>query len=415
MQKTPLLAALTLIIACSAAIAQPQLTWLTPPPGGAGTHISDVSADGLHVVGWATTADGIRAFGRTHFQGVVLLGAMPGGSDSFATGVDATGTVIVGWGITPSGSRAFRWNDNGGIVPLALPDGDTWSKATAVSPNGQWIVGQSGTTSRRYATLWTNGTAVHLAEPAEAAASSATAVSDSGTVVGHADMHNGSTQPLLWEGGVVTTLGLRAGETHALVTAVTVGGVPFGGSLNETAADAALSWSDPLNPSALTMPVPTDTALVYDVNADGSVYVGRTASNALTAFVTGGVVGNRVLVTYLIQTGASFSGLLHEATGVSAAGTVVVGNGFYADFPQGWILRLPGAPALCPADFGVEGGFAGQDGQLNNNDFIAFISFFFLGDMRADIGAQGGLAGSDGALDNNDFIVFITHFFGGCP
>ena len=32
---------------------------------------------------------------------------------------------------------------------------------------------------------------------------------------------------------------------------------------------------------------------------------------------------------------------------------------------------------------------------------------------QADVGVQGGLAGSDGVLDNNDFIVFIDQFFNG--
>jgi hypothetical protein len=69
----------------------------------------------------------------------------------------------------------------------------------------------------------------------------------------------------------------------------------------------------------------------------------------------------------------------------------------------------------CLADLGIQGGLAGQDGALDNNDFISFITFFFNADSRADLGIQGGLPGTDGALDNNDFISFITLFFNGCP
>jgi hypothetical protein len=69
---------------------------------------------------------------------------------------------------------------------------------------------------------------------------------------------------------------------------------------------------------------------------------------------------------------------------------------------------------LCPADVGTQGGTPGSDGQLDNNDFIVFISFFFAGDSRADRGMQGGILGSDGLFDNNDFIVFINQFFTGC-
>ena len=57
----------------------------------------------------------------------------------------------------------------------------------------------------------------------------------------------------------------------------------------------------------------------------------------------------------------------------------------------------------------------GFDGHLDNNDFIAFISYFFAGDEMADHGSQGGVAAPDGQFDNNDFIAFINRFFAGCP
>jgi glucose/arabinose dehydrogenase len=69
---------------------------------------------------------------------------------------------------------------------------------------------------------------------------------------------------------------------------------------------------------------------------------------------------------------------------------------------------------ICPADFGKQGGLAGPDGVLDNNDFIVFIDFFFTQNGRADVGMQGGLPGADGLFDNNDFVVFIARFFAGC-
>ncbi len=70
--------------------------------------------------------------------------------------------------------------------------------------------------------------------------------------------------------------------------------------------------------------------------------------------------------------------------------------------------------AACPADIGRQGGVAGADGELNNNDFIAFIDYFFSQDRRADRGVQGGVAGTDGQFDNNDFVVYIDQYFSGC-
>jgi hypothetical protein len=66
------------------------------------------------------------------------------------------------------------------------------------------------------------------------------------------------------------------------------------------------------------------------------------------------------------------------------------------------------------ADIGSAGGLAGSDGQLDNNDFIAFIDAFFASSAAADFGRQGGTFGPDGAFDNNDFIAFINLFFNGC-
>jgi hypothetical protein len=72
-----------------------------------------------------------------------------------------------------------------------------------------------------------------------------------------------------------------------------------------------------------------------------------------------------------------------------------------------------GAPQVC-ADIGVQGGVPGEDGILDNNDFVVFIGFFFDGDPAADIGMAGGVPGSDGLFDNNDFVVFVDQFFSGC-
>jgi len=79
----------------------------------------------------------------------------------------------------------------------------------------------------------------------------------------------------------------------------------------------------------------------------------------------------------------------------------------------GMVTVIDGMPA-CIADIGVAGGIPGHDGALDNNDFIAFINFFFDQNPIADMGVAGGLPGQDGLFDNNDFIAFITHFFDGC-
>lgn len=72
-------------------------------------------------------------------------------------------------------------------------------------------------------------------------------------------------------------------------------------------------------------------------------------------------------------------------------------------------------PTPCgPADIGRQGGASCPDGELDNNDFIVFIDYFFTSNPLADRGSQGGAAGTDGRFDNNDFIVYIDQFFSGC-
>jgi hypothetical protein len=76
--------------------------------------------------------------------------------------------------------------------------------------------------------------------------------------------------------------------------------------------------------------------------------------------------------------------------------------------------RIEQQTGCGPADLGAAGGVPGSDGALDNNDFIAFINYFFASDPHADKGVAGGLPGSDGLYNNNDFIAFISLFFSGC-
>ncbi|HYD00853.1 MAG TPA: GC-type dockerin domain-anchored protein [Phycisphaerales bacterium] len=97
-------------------------------------------------------------------------------------------------------------------------------------------------------------------------------------------------------------------------------------------------------------------------------------------------------------------GLVFVGTGAGASGGIPVGPTYL------WVFNR-----LCGrADVGSQGGAAGPDGVLDNNDFIVFIDFFFGHDGRADVGSVGGVGGGDGAWDNNDFVVFIDLFFAGC-
>ncbi|HYD02173.1 MAG TPA: GC-type dockerin domain-anchored protein, partial [Phycisphaerales bacterium] len=78
-------------------------------------------------------------------------------------------------------------------------------------------------------------------------------------------------------------------------------------------------------------------------------------------------------------------------------------------------FATPLEPVGCAADVGTVGGVPGQDGALDNNDFVVFIDYFFAQNALADRGTTGGVPGADGQWNNNDFVVFIDQFFAGCP
>ncbi|MFT3683379.1 MAG: GC-type dockerin domain-anchored protein [Phycisphaerales bacterium] len=112
------------------------------------------------------------------------------------------------------------------------------------------------------------------------------------------------------------------------------------------------------------------------------------------------------------------------AEGAGTYGVVFANNypANYGDYRQddpalrmrGFVVEFDTAAGCGPADLGITGGLPGHDGALDNNDFIAFINYFFNQDPTADMGVAGGLPGHDGQLDNNDFVAFISAFFAGC-
>ncbi|HYD02395.1 MAG TPA: YncE family protein [Phycisphaerales bacterium] len=107
----------------------------------------------------------------------------------------------------------------------------------------------------------------------------------------------------------------------------------------------------------------------------------------------------------------------HDAVLVVDAASGAVTTSIHVGLGNGGPFQIKIGPDListCPADVGSQGGVAGADGALDNNDFIAFIDYFFASDARADVGATGGVPGADGAWDNNDFVVFIDAFFAEC-
>jgi hypothetical protein len=184
---------------------------------------------------------------------------------------------------------------------------------------------------------------------------------------------------------------------------------------------------------------PTETEAYDDATYGACFFV--SAMNAHGDYVVGGVTNNPDVNTnaVLVLNGSrviaregdpvdldgngsndddAFLAVFNNDDSVLSAGMVYY---FFADLRNSAgtaigqaFLSIDLNAASCPADLGQSGGLPGADGELDNNDFIAFINYFFQSDAHADLGVAGGLPGNDGVFDNNDFIAFIDFFFTPC-
>ncbi|GJM20066.1 MAG: hypothetical protein DHS20C14_22790 [Phycisphaeraceae bacterium] len=166
-------------------------------------------------------------------------------------------------------------------------------------------------------------------------------------------------------------------------------------------------WNEDTGIAAVVPPPVEDPARPYfarDLNADGSVVVGRytTPSTALAdrGFVWTPCDGSRALNGWLADRGVEVPDgwKLGEATGVSADGTVIVGNGLNPDGQaQPYIIDLYAERASdCDAN-----------GVRNINDIECFVDAFLSAQPAGD-------CDEDGDHDVNDIACFVAGFLNAC-
>jgi probable HAF family extracellular repeat protein len=324
-------------------------------PGGRASDATGVSANGRVVVGEATGATGSsQAFRWTAASGMVGLGFLPEASDSFANGVNADGTVVVGFDINhppppPSSSQAFRWTAASGMVGLGfLPGGIQRSAANGVNADGTVVVGRSDGQAFR----WVNGTMTGLGF-----AGFAFGVNAEGTVVVGEAFEAGGAQAFRWVNGTKTGLGfLPGGPDFSEARGVNADGtVVVGQALDASVQRQAFRWTAASGMVGLDFLPGGNQSAAFGVNADGTVVVGQAldASGANQAFRwTARTRMQSVLTLLLAAKVVNMAGWqLRSARGVSADGTVIVGEGTdpLGQF-QGWIARLPEDNEDCNED-----------------------------------------------------------------
>lgn len=286
---------------------------LIPLLGPGGTPVASeprsLTPDGGVIAGKIANPS-LRAARWTAATGWLPLSDLPGGDfASQALGISADGSVLVGWGASPAGYEAARWVDGNVVAMGDLPGGPFNSAAALITADGAVIVGTGYSAAGAEVFRWTSGAGmVGLGEIAGGAYNSEPfgMTPDASVIVGEAGTVNG-TEAFRW---------------------TPAGYAPLG-----------------------DLPGGAFESIALDVSADGERVVGfGTTALGMEAFLWDATHGIRRLKDVLLASGAPAVAdwTLREATGISADGRVVVGNGINpAGQGEGWIANLP-APLDVP-------------------------------------------------------------------
>lgn len=322
-----------------------SLTAVGPLPGDTVTELFAVSADGSVVAGrsWLGIGDS-RAIRWTVEGGTEALPVTPGGVSisGVAYGVSGDGNYIVGHtGDDPS----FRWSGERGVEIIG------GAFANAASYDGSVVVGQTIGPDRR-AFRWSDSDG--FLDLGNSRALGVTA--DGRIVVGQTTTPAGGFFRWTAEGGSVE-LGLGIAQAISADGTTIVGG----------GAGSAFVWREAEGIS------PIGGNVAYAVNADGSVIVGegKDAFGDWHATLVHSQLGSRDLVDVLRCQGGNVAGWnLTEATGISADGLTIVGNGTGPGGNRyGWVARLD--PIAHPGD-------ANRDGKVDLEDLNLVRNYFGL-------------------------------------
>lgn len=400
-----------------------------------GSRANGVSPDGSFAVGGDDTDLGTRSvyWSSGSFAPDFLFA--PDGDFAYGTaeGASDNGDVIIGWWSTEiDGSHArvaMAWNDLGtGIELDALPDAQRqdslFTTVNDVSNDGAIAVGLSmDADQQQQPVTWdpATGAVTPLAMLPGRTGGQARFVSADGRVIVGRQFGSGVSDPIvIWTDGVpeAAALSLPPEFESFNINSVSADGTIIGGTLfpfdfnpidNPMRAGIWRSGEGITVLDSLAMPgEPAEEDVISAISQDGSLAVGRASAHvggfpmaAAVWFPDGSV---RVLSEWLVDEYGLFEAGdwrgLHEATGISDDGRVIVGYGINTfGVKEAWRVTLPSRECRIDLD---------GDGELTVFDFLAFGNLFDLADPRADIDG-------DGQFTIFDFLAFQTMFDAGCP
>ena len=327
----------------------------------------------------------------TTFQGLGYLPTPDNSNSSIATGVSADGSVIVGYSNSGANdkSEAFRWA-GGPMTGLGYLGGGDTSMAHAVSADGSTVVGTSNGSVGNYVFEWSGSIGQVDHSICAGAGPQAYGVSSDGSVIvgQNGDDHAGgcySGRAVQWAGGTQSLLFPGASPPSGLARGINPGGSVIVGEVAVSACPCvqAFRWTSGGSVTLGDFGASYHNSSAYATNADGTVVVGTasvtnteyhpfrwTATTGLVSLVPSGLSGTaeavsadgRVVVGTInneafrwqpttgleyVQDLLNAAGVdttdwnLHEATGISADGTTIVGQGGNSIYTQAWVARIP--------------------------------------------------------------------------
>jgi probable HAF family extracellular repeat protein len=315
-----------------------------PSPYDTGSHATGVSADGSVVVGASGDIFTQRAWRWTAGGGMVGLG--PTSVSTAASGVSADGSTVVGQ--PPTGTLAgWRWTESGGFQDLGL------AAAYAASSDGSVIAGArlvtAGGQLALQAVRWTSSGAV----PITTFPSAPRGISSDGSVlVGGSTRPQSPTPPFMfvteafrWTSvsGMVGLGDLPSGQVRSEASAVSADGSVVVGYGSSASGIEAFRWTSAGGMVGLgDLPGGLFNSEALAVSADGSIVVGKGDGTESKPFIWDATNGMRNLSTVLTDLGLDLTGWdLRTATGISADGSTIVGDGVNNGVEQAWIAVIP--------------------------------------------------------------------------
>lgn len=307
------------------------------PLGGYNT-VSGISADGQVVVGTMTRPSDLKHEAFRWSNGVwTPLGLTFDGMQTYARAVSADGKVIVGISEAGGGGygRPVCWQ-NDVLTTLPLAEDDTSGEALAVSADGRTIVGSSGSK----ACVWRDGqlTVLQCLDPGLSCG--AYGVSPDGQSV------VGTTEEGWWRE--------CSDEIHACYWGAGGGVAVLYPDPSDSSNSCSNSYAQAVSGNGVATGsgplAPAPGARGLAISLDGTIVVGRhVLPGQLTdayAFIWDASQGERNIQDMLGRDygiDLTLTGWqLTEATGISADGSIVIGNGLHTGggADEGWILRL---------------------------------------------------------------------------